>query len=91
MAEPLRIAVVGSGAIGIYYGGKLAAASRDVHFLMRGDLARVRRDGFRILGKHEDIHVEKVNCYRSSNEIGRAILRSSRSRRLQTLKLLIKR
>ena len=74
MAEPLRIAVVGSGAIGIYYGGKLAAASRDVHFLMRGDLARVRRDGFRILGKHEDIHVEKVNCYRSSNEIGKGDL-----------------
>src|SRR6266550_5860871 len=47
MAKPLRIAVVGSGAIGIYYGGKLAAAGRDVHFLMRGHLARVRRDGFR--------------------------------------------
>jgi len=74
MAKPFRIAVVGSGAIGIYYRGKLAAAGRDLHFLMRGDLAQVRRDGFRILGKHEDIHVEKVNCYRSSNEIGKCDL-----------------
>jgi 2-dehydropantoate 2-reductase len=31
-----HIAVVGAGAIGSYYGGKLAAAGRDVHFLMRG-------------------------------------------------------
>jgi 2-dehydropantoate 2-reductase len=32
-----RIAIVGSGAIGCYYGGKLASFGRDVHFLMRGD------------------------------------------------------
>ena len=31
-----RIAVVGAGAIGSHYGGKLAAAGRNVHFLMRG-------------------------------------------------------
>ncbi|MEO6568790.1 MAG: 2-dehydropantoate 2-reductase N-terminal domain-containing protein, partial [Opitutaceae bacterium] len=33
-----RIAVVGSGAVGGYYGAKLAYFGRDVHFLMRGDL-----------------------------------------------------
>ena len=66
----LRLAVVGSGAIGSYYGGKLAAAGRDVHFLMRGDLSEVRREGLRIRGSDEDVHVAKIKCYNSTKEIG---------------------
>lgn len=65
-----RIAVVGSGAIGTYYGGKLAAAGCDVQFLMRGDLDEVRCDGLHILGKDEDVHVATINCYNSTKEIG---------------------
>jgi 2-dehydropantoate 2-reductase len=65
-----RIAIVGSGAIGSYYGGKLAAAGRDVHFLMRGDLAEVRSQGLRIIGPDEDIQLARVNCYQSTKEIG---------------------
>jgi 2-dehydropantoate 2-reductase len=65
-----RIAVVGSGAIGSYYGGKLAAAGRDVHFLMRGDLSEIRRDGLRIRGEDEDLHVADVHAYNSTKEIG---------------------
>ncbi|MBA2434777.1 MAG: hypothetical protein H0V54_06780 [Chthoniobacterales bacterium] len=30
------MAIVGAGAIGLYYGGKLAHFGRDVHFLLRG-------------------------------------------------------
>src|ERR1700736_5675674 len=65
-----RIAVVGSGAIGSYYGGKLAAAGGDVHFLMRGDLDEGKREGLRIRGPDEKAHVPKINCYNSTNEIG---------------------
>lgn len=42
------IAVVGSGAIGCYYGGMLAQSGCDVRFLMRADLETVRRDGLTI-------------------------------------------
>lgn len=65
-----RIAVVGAGAIGGYYGGKLAYFGRDVHFLMRGDLREVRRFGLRLRGKTENVRLAKVNCYRSTGEIG---------------------
>lgn len=65
-----RIAVVGTGAIGSYYGGKLAAAGRDVHFLVRGDLSDVRRDGLRIQGEGEELHVANVQAYSSTKEIG---------------------
>jgi 2-dehydropantoate 2-reductase len=65
-----RIAVVGSGAIGSYYGGKLAYYGRDVHFLMRRDLAAVRRFGIRIRSKSGNLRVAKVNCYESTARIG---------------------
>lgn len=65
-----RIAVVGAGAIGGYYGTKLAYFGREVHFLMRGDLREVRRFGIRIRGKAENIRLAKVNCYESTDEIG---------------------
>jgi len=40
-----RIGIVGSGAIGIYYGARMALAGANVRFLMRGDLAAVRARG----------------------------------------------
>ena len=65
-----RIAVVGAGAIGGYYGAKLAYFGREVHFLMRGDLREVKRFGLRIRGKTENIRLAKVNCHRSTEDIG---------------------
>lgn len=44
----MRIAILGSGAIGGYYGGRLVEAGEDVHFLYRSELDAVRRDGLRI-------------------------------------------
>ncbi len=66
----LRIAIVGSGAIGLYYGGKLAHFGRDVHFLLRSDYDAVRKRGLRLRSKKENIHVPKVQAYRSTQEIG---------------------
>lgn len=65
-----RIAVVGSGAIGCYYGAKLAHGGSDVHFLMRGDLSDVRRSGIRVRGPGEDFVVSEINCYNSTKEVG---------------------
>ncbi len=65
-----RIAVVGTGAIGSYYGGKLAVAGRDVHFLIRGDLSDVKRDGLRIRGEGQELHVANVQAANTTKEIG---------------------
>ena len=43
-----KIAIVGSGAIGCYYGARLARAGENVHFLMRGNLAAVRARGLTV-------------------------------------------
>ena len=55
-AAPLRIAVVGTGAIGSFYGGKLAVGGRDVHFLVRGGFDQIKHSGIRVLGKKENFH-----------------------------------
>ena len=66
-----KYAVVGSGAVGSYYGAKLAhGARREVHFLMRGDLETVKRDGLTVRSKDGDFHMAKVNAHRSTQEIG---------------------
>jgi len=53
----LKIAVVGAGAVGTYYGAKLAHGGSDVHFLMRGDLSDVRRNGIFVRGEDENFRV----------------------------------
>src|SRR6266496_5113468 len=70
MGKHLRIAIVGSGAIGSYYGAKLAYGGCDVHFLVRGDLSEVRSNGLSVRGQGENFRVANVNCYNSTREIG---------------------
>ncbi len=69
-----RIAVVGAGAIGLFYGGKLAAFGRDVHFLARSGYETLRKRGLRIRSRSENLHVPNVQVSRSAGEIGTADL-----------------
>src|SRR5258708_22468392 len=41
----MKIAVVGCGALGSYYGAKLCRHGPEVHFLLRSDFEVVRRSG----------------------------------------------
>src|SRR6266481_5895000 len=52
---PMRILIVGAGAVGGYFGGRLAQAGRDVAFLVRPSRAKqLGRDGLRIISPHGD-------------------------------------
>ena len=51
----MRILIVGAGAVGGYFGGRLLEAGRDVTFQVRPARAEaLRRDGLRILSPHGD-------------------------------------
>jgi 2-dehydropantoate 2-reductase len=66
-----RIAIVGSGAIGCYFGGCIAEAGYDVHFLMRRDYLAVREHGMTVMRMHAPSFVLKnVACYDSTSDIG---------------------
>ena len=51
----MRILIVGAGAVGGYFGGRLAQAGRDVTFLVRPSRAKqLGQDGLRIISPHGD-------------------------------------
>ncbi|MGQ9369786.1 2-dehydropantoate 2-reductase [Azospirillum sp. ST 5-10] len=56
----MRIAVMGSGGVGGYFGARLAAAGADVTFLARGrHLAAIRHQGLRVVSDAGDLHLER--------------------------------
>jgi 2-dehydropantoate 2-reductase len=49
----MRILVVGAGAVGGYFGGRLAEADRDVTFLVRPQRAeKLKKDGLQLISSH---------------------------------------
>jgi 2-dehydropantoate 2-reductase len=58
----MRIAVMAAGAVGGYFGGRMAAAGHDVAFIARGaHRDAIRRDGLRIESTLGDLHLKDVN------------------------------
>jgi 2-dehydropantoate 2-reductase len=67
----MRIAVMATGGVGGYFGGRLAAAGHDVHFIARGaNLAALRKDGLRIDSVHGDLHLKSVNATDNPADVG---------------------
>ncbi|TAJ21581.1 MAG: 2-dehydropantoate 2-reductase, partial [Dehalococcoidia bacterium] len=54
-----RVAIIGSGAVGCYYGARLAEAGHEVHFLMRRDYEAVASGGLHVVSKDGDIHLDR--------------------------------
>ena len=58
----MRIAAMAAGAVGGYFGARLAAAGHDVFFIARGaNLAAMKSYGLKIESVHGDIHIAKPN------------------------------
>jgi len=67
----MRIAVVGTGGVGGYFGGRLAEAGADVSFIARGaHLDALRVNGLRIVSPKGDTHVRRVAATDKPSEIG---------------------
>jgi 2-dehydropantoate 2-reductase len=68
---PLRIAILGAGGVGGYFGGRLAAAGADVSFVARGaHLAALRSRGLTIHSCKGDLHLPRVNATDDPAAIG---------------------
>lgn len=65
----MKVAVVGCGAVGSFYGARLARAGHEVHFLLRSDFETVRRHGVLIQSPQGDFRV-RPKAARSPEEIG---------------------
>jgi len=71
----MKIAIMGSGGVGGYYGARLAAAGHDVHFIARGEHARAMRErGLRIESGSGNLELSAVRVAEDPREIGSADL-----------------
>jgi len=65
----MKIAVVGCGALGSYYGAKLCHDGHETHFLLRSDFDLVRRQGVVVEGASESFRA-RPRCSRLPEEVG---------------------
>lgn len=66
----MRIAIMGSGGLGGYFGARLAQGGADVHFIARGKhLQAMRSEGLRIAGP-EPMHLPRVQATDQPAEVG---------------------
>ena len=69
----MKIAVMGSGGVGGYFGAKLAHSGAEVHFIARGaHLAAMGEHGLRIESPTGDLTIQPVNATDNPAEIGPA-------------------
>jgi len=69
----MRIAIIGAGGVGGYFGAKLQQAGADVHFVARGaHLAALRSNGLKVESPLGDIHHPRVNATDNPADIGTA-------------------
>lgn len=62
-------AVLGVGAVGGLYGGLLAKAGFEVHFLARSDADHIRREGLKVDTPLGDFELSEVSVYSDPNQL----------------------
>jgi 2-dehydropantoate 2-reductase len=67
----MRIAAMAAGAVGGYFGARMAAAGHDVAFIARrAHLDAIRNNGIVIKSVHGDLHLKDVNATDDPGKIG---------------------
>ncbi|MGN1246045.1 MAG: putative 2-dehydropantoate 2-reductase [Muribaculaceae bacterium] len=65
----MKYAIIGTGAIGAYYGAKLAYAGNDVHFLLHSDYDFVKAHGLQVDSCDGSFHLDAPQVYRSTTDM----------------------
>lgn len=61
--------VIGTGAIGGYYGARLAQSGQEVHFLLHSDYEYVCQNGLRVVSPQGDFHLKHPNVYNTTSQM----------------------
>ena len=86
----MRYGIIGTGAIGGYYGAKLAHAGQEVHFLFHSDYEYVTQHGLQVDSCNGSFHLPQVNAYQSTLDMPQCdvvlvCLKSVNNAKLQSL------
>lgn len=65
----MRYGVIGTGAVGGYYGGRLTNGDKDVHFLFHSDYDYVREHGLQVNSCLGSFHLDNINAYHTTTEM----------------------
>ena len=71
LMEPRSYAIIGTGALGGFYGARLQHAGCDVHFLLHSDYEHVAQHGLICESKDGDFALPRVNAYRDVRDMPR--------------------
>lgn len=66
----MKIAILGAGALGCYYGARLAEAGNEVCFIGRSVCDPIKAEGLHVESVHGDIHLSDVNVCRTAEACG---------------------
>ena len=72
MTSGKKIAVIGAGAVGGYYGARLAEAGHEVHFLVRRDYHAVTANGLKVTSPDGDFVLTNPHIAKNNEDIGSA-------------------
>jgi 2-dehydropantoate 2-reductase len=64
--------ILGTGALGGYYGARLHHAGLDVRFLLHSDYEHVRRHGLRVSSKDGDFSIERPQVFGRATDLPRS-------------------
>jgi 2-dehydropantoate 2-reductase len=70
--SPRSYAILGTGAIGGYYGGLLARAGFDTRFLLRSDFDHVAKHGLRVDTPEGGFELDRVHAYADPQDMPRS-------------------
>lgn len=65
----MTYSIIGTGAIGGYYGGRLMKAGRQVRFLLHSDYAYVKEHGLQIDSCDGSFHLDDVDAYDNTQDM----------------------
>ena len=65
----MKYAIIGTGAVGGYYGGRLAHAGNEVHFLLHRDYDYVRKHGLQVDSCDGSFHLDAPNIYHTTADM----------------------
>lgn len=65
----MRYGVIGTGAIGGYYGARLAQSGQEVHFLLHKDYDYVKEHGLQVDSCNGSFHLDEPHVYRQTGDM----------------------
>jgi len=68
----LNYNIIGTGALGGFYGGILAHSGKQVNFLLHSDYDYVLENGLQVDSGENSFHIDKVNAYNDTNKMPKA-------------------